>query len=176
MLDKLRSVLSELPKLLYDPSIWQSLEINKRKPFTYRVWTILPNGLRVCLHKFDECSTHEAFDHPHPWPGAFIILHGSYRMRVGYSFNRVSDQQSVAEFNLEKYSSYAIVNPLTWHAVIPNEETYTIMINEEPFAPDIAHLEVRTTAGKDLDKMTDDELTLHLSIFKRLLADYFEAK
>ena len=176
MLDKLQTVLSELPPLLKDPSIWQSLLINRRKPFTYRVWTMLPNGLRVCLHKFDECSTHEAFDHPHPWPGAFIILYGSYRMRVGYSLDRESYQRPVAEFNLNKYSSYVITNPLTWHAVIPNEETYTIMINEEPFASDVAHKEVRTTAGNDLDNMSDDELNIHLSSFRNLLADYFESR
>ena len=85
MLDKLFESLIMLPDLLENRDAWDSLIVNRRKPYTYRVFTTLPNGLRLCLHKFDPCHTHEAFSHPHPWAGAFAVLQGKYKMTVGYS-------------------------------------------------------------------------------------------
>ena len=86
MLTILEESLNMLPDILRDRAAWDSLIVNRRKPYTYRVFTTLPTGLRLCLHKFDPCHTHEAFTHPHPWPGAFIILEGKYKMMSGYSY------------------------------------------------------------------------------------------
>lgn len=169
MLSNLFDALTILPKLLDDRSAWDSLIVNRRKPYTYRVFTTLPNGLRLCLHKFDPCHTHEAFEHPHPWPGAFIVLDGRYKMKLAYSRNGREDvsPDEVATFILDKHSSYEIVNPLTWHSVIPLEPTYTVMINGAPWDTEtIAHKSVRTTKGKDLDKMPELELLQHLNVFK----------
>lgn len=172
MLEQLLSALkNDLPALLADPSAWSSLIINRRKPYTYRVFTTLPSGLRVCLHKFDVCDTHEAFAHPHPWPGAFAILQGRYRMNVGYSCNGREDSNPADALSvvLAAGSAYEITNPLTWHSVIPLETTYTIMVNGSPWDADYAHKDVRTTKGKDLDSMDPDALQAHLDIFKPLL-------
>jgi len=54
---------------------WGSLVINRRKPHTYRVFRQF-GEYRVCLHRFESCSEEEAFPHPHPWPGAFLLLKG----------------------------------------------------------------------------------------------------
>lgn len=176
MLNKLELILKgQLPELLHIPERWDSLLINRRKPHTYRVFTEYKSenpeldGLRVCLHKFNACDRHEAFEHPHPWPGAFIILDGSYQMRFGQSKDRFSKPDHMETLNLTKYSSYDIVSPLTWHAVIPLCDTYTIMVNDKPWAADVAHTEVRTTKGKDLDKMPDQELREFLTHFQVLL-------
>lgn len=172
MLDKLYDGLKELPKLLEDRSKWDSLIINRRKPWTYRVYSQLSSGLRVCLHRFEICHTHEAFPHPHPWPGAFIIMDGSYKMKVGYSADRESPMLDVMTTVMGKWSAYEIVNPLAWHSVIPLETTHTIMVNDTPWTAEVAHKEVRTTKGKDLDKMPEDDLLEHLAKFQRLVEEY----
>lgn len=174
MLDQLDQVIRCLPPLLKDAANWDSLIVNRRKPHTYRVFMSL-NGLRVCLHKFNPCDRHEAFSHPHPWPGAFIIMDGAYRMKIGRSI----DQQDacpleVATFVMRKWAAYEIVEPLTWHSVIPLTETYTIMVNGEPFSPDVYHKNVVTTKGKGLDKMPPNDLALHLEKFEAMVADYLQ--
>ena len=168
MLNKLLAIMPNISYLLTDHDRWDSLIINRRKPHTYRVFTQLEDGYRLCLHKFNPCDRHEAFAHPHPWPGAFFIVSGSYRMNIGYSKDRESAPENVAEVVLTTGSSYEIINPLTWHSVIPLEETYTIMLNGEPWGPEIAHKEVRTTKGKDLEKMSKEELSAHLGKFNSL--------
>jgi hypothetical protein len=172
MLLKLKESVALLPELIDNRDVWDSIIVNRRKPYTYRVFTQLPNGLRLCLHKFDPCHTHEAFSHPHPWAGAFMILHGKYKMNVGYSCNGRLDSipANVSTFILNAGSSYEIINPLTWHSVIPLETTYTIMVNDVAWDSEVAHKDVRTTKGKDLDKMPESELLEHLKIFKQLVS------
>lgn len=158
-----------LPNLLENKGIWDSLIVNRRKPYTYRVFTQLDNGYRLCLHKFDVCSDHEAFVHPHPWPGAFKILRGAYKMDIGYSQDRESPPSPVLSTIMTAGSYYEITNPLTWHSVIPLQETWTVMVNGEPWPFEYAHKDIRTTKGKDLDKMPQDELEEHLDMFNFLL-------
>lgn len=178
MLNKLDQVLQELPWLLEEESIWDSLIINKRKPFTYRVFcnfwyqekSMPGEQLRICLHKFDPCYTDEAFLHPHPWPAAFFILDGKYKMQLGQSIDRFSKPTELSTMICPTSFRYEIVSPLVWHSVIPFETTYTVMINGKPWDTDlIAHKMVRTTAGKDLGKLSMDELRSHLTIFKDYL-------
>lgn len=171
MLDKLNESLAILPEILSNRSAWSSLIINRRKPATYRVFTTLPSGLRLCLHKFEPCDTHEAFAHPHPWPGAFAVLQGKYKMKYGYSCLGREDKEpaDVSTVILSAGSAYEIVNPLTWHSVIPLETTYTVMVNDKPWDADYAHVEIRTTKGKDLDTMPEPDLLDHLELFKRLV-------
>jgi hypothetical protein len=176
MLEKLKSLMSHLPNLLNEPERWDSLIVNRRKPHTYRVFTQSPlnSTERICLHKFDICDDDEAFKHPHPWSGAFLILSGSYRMYVGSSIDRGSFPTEVATFELHTGSIYEITKPLTWHSVVPLETTYTIMLNGQPWSKDVAHIDVRTTKGKDLDKMPEDELLNHLKVYKSLVYDWLK--
>jgi len=175
MLAKLEESLNILPDILTNRAAWDSLIVNRRKPYTYRVFTTMPSGLRCCLHRFDPCHTHEAFAHPHPWPGAFIILEGKYRMMTGFSCDgRLQPGYSeVITQILTKHSAYEIINPLTWHAVVPLVTTYTIMVNDSPWDTETtAHKEVRTTRGKDLDKMPEADLIEHLAHFQQLVREW----
>jgi len=168
-----QSLRSSLPALLKDRNKWDSLIVNRRKPHTYRVFTTLENGNRICLHKFNPCDMHEAFSHPHGWPAAFVVLQGGYKMEIGLYQSRESNEKTkAADFIMGKWSAYQFSDPLTWHTVVPLEVTYTIMVNGRPFSPEIAHCNVRTTAGKDLDKMPEVDLIEHLDLFKRLVAEY----
>lgn len=175
MLEILEYAMKQLPALLNDVKNFDSLIVNRRKPYTYRVFTNSQQwdghclrNYRICLHKFDPCDTHESFLHPHPWPGAFTILKGSYKMKVGYSVSRTEKPSDVLDLILRAGSSYEITNPLTWHAITPLETTYTVMVNGEPWDAETAHVNVVTTKGKDLDKLEPNKLQEHLDIFKNL--------
>lgn len=168
MLNRLYELLPQLPKLLRDEKIWDSLIINRRKPHTYRIFTQL-GKYRVALHRFNPCDEHEAFIHPHPWAAAFYVLDGCYNMQLAYSKDRFSKPENVAKIKLDNRSAYEITNPLTWHSVIPITCTYTVMLNDEPWSPEIAHTEVRTTKGKDLEKMEEIDLSHSLEYFEYLL-------
>lgn len=161
-----------LPAMLNTPERWDSLIVNRRKPHTYRVFTILEGGERLCLHKFDPCSTTEAFMHPHPWPGAFLLLEGMYEMWVGHSPDRTSKPVDVTKLRLHDWSAYEITDPLTWHSVTPLTECWTVMLNGPPWPAEVAHANVVTTKGKDLDKMLPEDLDAHLGKFRRLVSEY----
>lgn len=67
MIEKLHAILpAVLESINRNDEDWVSLIINRRKPWTYRVFKMF-DDVRVCLHAFDECSQDEAFPHPHPW-------------------------------------------------------------------------------------------------------------
>lgn len=151
-----------------DGKDWDSLLINRRKPYTYRMFTSLPVG-RLCLHKFDPCGDNEAFYHPHPWPGAFVILKGAYKMTVGLSPDRTSKPETVMESILHAGSFYQIDNPMTWHKIQPLTTTYTMMLNGMPWDADYAHTEVRTTKGKDLGALDDTTKLKHLRHFRDMV-------
>lgn len=176
--EEILKVLSEavgtLPVLMERRDLWSSLIVNRRKPWTFRAFANLQSkdqNFRICLHRFEVCDEQESFLHPHPWPGAFWILKGSYVMNIGHSFDRVAKPESVAKIVLGPGSKYAITSPLTWHSVTPLEECYTVMVNGEPWDLNTAHREVRTTKGKDLDSMSADDLSSHFAVFKKLIAD-----
>lgn len=174
MLDTLEDLL---PKVLDDIEenlglaklSWDSLVINRRKPYTYRIFKQF-GDLRVCLHKFEPCESDEAFAHPHPWPGAFLVLDGSYEQTIGYSkyFNTLPEE--VMKMRAVRGTRYEIVNPLTWHSIRPLTTTHTIMVNGATFSRQ--HEQVVTTKGKDLEKMSNDDLYIALNNFHRLLYNF----
>lgn len=173
MIEVLQSLIPEVIESLDRLDEWDSLIVNRRKPWTYRVFRKF-GEYRICLHAFDPCMTEESFPHPHPWPGAFLMLKGSYVHRIGFS----ADLQSQPTFHFREivrpYSTYEIVDRRTWHTVQPLERTYTIMANGPAW--ENAHSEVRTTKGKDLEKMNPEDLAVHLNEFKELLKEYVDSQ
>ncbi len=171
MLSVLSKVLQQLPPLLNSADGWDSLLINRRKPVTRRIFRQI-DGYRVCLHEFEECSVEESFAHPHPWPAAFAILKGSYLMGVGRSADRYTKPESLdTQILMVPGSRYQIVDPLVWHQITPvnSDRVLTVMVNREPWASNMAHSAVRTTAGKDLEKLAPEVLQRLLDEFKDLL-------
>lgn len=91
-------------------------------------------------------------------------------MNVGYSVDRFSRPVGVSKVVLTAGSKYAITNPMTWHSVTPLEECYTVMVNGDPWdTKTVAHTEIRTTKGKDLDSMSSEDLSAHFSRFDLLI-------
>lgn len=102
-----------------------------------------------------------------------MVLKGSYQMWLGKSKDRQdTDPTTISTVVMSAGSLYEITDPLIWHAVIPLESTWTIMLNGPAWAKDVAHESVRTTAGKDLEKMSEADLDKHLLQFQTLLEDY----
>jgi hypothetical protein len=145
---------------------WDSLVINRRKPHTYRVFT-MDGENRICLHRFEPCEESDAFKHPHPWPAAFIVMAGSYRHWLGRSKDLESQPDEVMDSVMRPGSIYEITENQTWHGVIPLETAYTIMLNGPIW--EVQHKETRTTKGKDLEKMEREALRVHLVNFQSFL-------
>ena len=155
----------------YKPELWDSLVINKRKPHTYRAYLFLPDGSRACFHRFSPCDVSEAFTHPHAWDAEFLVLKGSYEQYLFYT-QTLHDEElcPVGGFKCITGTQYSISSPFIWHKVIPLETTWTLMINRIPWPN--THISVRTTAGKDLEKMGEVDLRDHLrecGVYLRLL-------
>ncbi len=166
-MQKVDTALRMLPVLLTETDQWQSLIINRRKPVTYRLWRLLSNGDRICCHCFDPCESAEAHPHPHLWPGGFAILAGSYAMTVGHSSDEISEPNHVLTTVIGPGSRYAITSPLAWHAIQPLQRCWTVMINGKPF--DAPHRDAPTTKGKDLDRMSPEQLKQYLNEFRTRL-------
>lgn len=144
---------------------WESLIINKRKPHTYRASTMLPDGNRVCLHRFDVCEVHESFVHPHRWPAEFFVLQGKYLEQIWYTQQKpLVDHpymKPVSESICVPGSWHKIENAWTWHRITPlTTHVWTVMINGRPFDNPLDDV---LTMDKDLDRMTIQELDDHLS-------------
>lgn len=169
MIEVLNNLIPKVIEALDVPDSWDSLVINRRQPVTYRVFRNF-GDYRVCLHKFEPCESEESFAHPHPWPGAFLMLRGEYIHRIGASPDLQSQPTFFFREIVRPYSMYEIIHQQTWHTVQPTKLTYTIMCNGAPW--ENQHKETRTTKGKDLDKFSQEELHTHLSEFGQLLDDY----
>lgn len=165
-LEKLQYLIDNHHQLLVNGGPpWNSLVINRRKPYTYRVSRMV-GKYRICLHKFEECEESESFLHPHPWPAAFRIFSGSYMMNAGFSPNLTDAPEPVLRQVQVAGSSYEIGEPRTWHSVTPlGGEVYTMMLNGPPWSPGEHHEDVRTTKGKDLDTLTPTELARFIQDF-----------
>jgi hypothetical protein len=174
MIDTLYEVCEQLPDLLQDRGRWDSLIIDKRRPITRRVFTMM-GQLRVCLHEFEYIGNtrdDEAFWHPHAWPAAIHVLNGAYLM--GARLHREPRARETHQDLLHGHRSRHRLQhdrPLEWHRIIPQTPlVHTIMINGPRWPEPIAHRLVRTTTGKGLVPLSPEHLDSHLKLFSELLA------
>ena len=153
---------------------WDSLIINKRKPFTRRMWFYLPDPmqhLRVCLHEFLPCRLDEAFAHPHGWPAEFAVMSGAYREDLWFSDKTVDVADCPPVSSVYTQGSWHVIErPNVWHRVQPLEITYTVMVNGLPFENPLP--DVRSTKGKDLEEMTEDDKLEFLELFAALTSGF----
>jgi len=161
--DAVRYALTRLD----DPDAWTSVVIDRRKPHTFRAFTLW-DETRICLHRFEPCEAEDSFPHRHPWPSSMLILHGTYEMRVGHTPDLESGEPAeVIRLSLGRGSIYEMNERQTWHQVIPRTRCYSLMINGPYW--DEAHRRAPRTAGKGLVEMTSEELQSHLADFRELL-------
>lgn len=132
MLTKLSEVEKVLPELLKHEAQWNDLFINYHPPFVERLWLQL-GDYRISLHRIHPCTKDEALFHPHPWPSAMRIVHGSYEMAVGYGSGNDSPPVAILIIATQGFS-YEMTHPDTWHYVRPvDEPVYTPMVTGKPW-------------------------------------------
>lgn len=158
-----------LEKLLEQPTIWDSLLINRRKPETVRLFTQVGDR-RICLHRFSAAEESEVVWHPHPWPATFLILDGGYELFLATSKDRKSppDESTLTRRYVGPGDNYEMLSPLDWHKIVPTQTTYTVMINGPEWRDDLMHKDVRRTSGKGLEKMDRFDVISLLIRFKEL--------
>lgn len=121
----------QLKTLLVDPATeWHSLKVRYETPHVDRVWTALPDGSRLNLHRIYPCE--EPLLHPHPWPSAVVVVDGSYQMEMGYQ--GVLVDHSVGTVLLTVGSAYEMLNPDGLHSVRPvGGPSLSIMLTGKPW-------------------------------------------
>lgn len=131
----LYSVEETLPSLLEDEAGWNSVDVNYHPPRVERVWR-QQGDYRIYLHRIHPPKeTDNVLFHPHPWPSSMRILHGVYKMPIGFGPTDQPAPPVAATLILTENSVYEMVNPNGWHAVSPvGGITYSLMVAGRPWA------------------------------------------
>lgn len=131
MLELLHQAEKELPKLLEQDG-WNSVDVTYHDPRVERVWRQWGEN-RINLHVIHPCKESDALFHPHPWPSAMRIVHGTYQMAVGYG-EGTKLPPTACKVVLSAGSSYEMTNKDGWHAVYAlHLPCYTVMISGKPW-------------------------------------------
>jgi hypothetical protein len=131
-LNLLYTIEQQLPQLLKDSTIWETVYVNYSQPYVERVYTNYL-GLRICLHRITTCDTGTALFHPHPWPSAMRIVAGAYEMNVGYG-SGTDIPPTAATILLPAGSAYEMINSDGWHSVRPTTPfSLSLMISGKPW-------------------------------------------
>lgn len=161
----LNHIEKDLPKLLNDKELWQSLYVDYHKPFVKRLWTnykFEDKNYRICLHEIEHCDIKEALFHPHPWPSIMKLLSGSYEMIVGYGAG-LTEPPVALTLNLPQGTIYEMSQIDGWHAVAPTQNSsFSLMISGEPWNRE-SH-----KSSKILRKLTIDEEINIFNFFKNI--------
>lgn len=132
-------------KDLLESEPWDSLLINRKHPFTYRLFFKFPIAGRVCLHKMLPGDT---IPHPHKYNVRVALLSGSYVHKLYY-------QEGIEEQVLNSGDQYEINDPNQFHSVHVESVSYSVMFNDRLFSqPNPACL---STSNKGLDRLTVEE-------------------
>lgn len=161
MLDTLYAAEKVLPDLLSNEGDWKSLLIDYHPPMVERLWIPFGTDSRLSLHRIHPCKKEDALFHPHPWPSAMKIVHGSYEMAVGYGSG--SDLPPVAALIFAMQgSSYEMTHPDAWHYVRPIVvPVYTIMVTGTPWKRESPQ------ADKVLQSLSDQQRRALFDLFKK---------
>lgn len=132
MLSVLYNLETELNDLLYQPEIWQSMDIIYDKPHVERVWCRW-NQYRVNLYVSYPCKKEEAFLHPHPWASAVKILSGKYEMLLGYGIGE-KPPAVTTKMVLTEGSAYEMTHIDLWHSIRPlGGPVISLMVTDAPW-------------------------------------------
>lgn len=71
--------------------------------------------------------------------------------------------------DLSAGSKYAMGDPCVSHSVQPLTTCWSVMVNLPTWKESKQHKNAPTTKGKDLEKMSSEELSQHLKKFKDLI-------
>lgn len=162
MIQKLFRVEGMLPKILRNPGLWKSLDVDYEPPRVERLWAQV-NDLRVNLHRIHPCE--KPLFHDHPWPSAMRILTGSYEMAVGFGPPGDPPPEAMTLL-LNAGAVYEMVHQDAWHYVMPMRvPSMTLMITGRPWE------RKGPVPEKDLGPLSDEAAADLLVSFQHLYPD-----
>ena len=134
MIDKLKQIEDKLIlSLLAQPNIWKTLMVDYHPPIVERLWTQVGN-YRISLHFIHACEAKDALFHPHPWPSAMHVIHGSYEMGLGYGPGEEVPEIFCTILVPNGGMYYDMTNINGWHYVRPIKTVCsTVMLTGEPW-------------------------------------------
>jgi hypothetical protein len=132
MLEVLRRVEAELPRLLRQENPWNSLLIDYHPPTVERLWCPW-SDYRISLHRIHPCDAGAALFHTHPWPSAMRILSGEYEMAVGHGRGSTPPPFACRIIASGDFR-YEMTDPDAWHYVRPlGGPAMTLMVTGKPW-------------------------------------------
>ena len=167
MLQILEDIIKMLPNtgFLYNPKVWNSLNITYYPPHIERLWIQL-GDYRISLH-FIHKTDEACLLHKHRWPSAIRLLYGSYEMGVTSLDKDVTAEEALklpitAKTILTAGSSYEMIEPNGLYYVKPiTPFSLSLMVSGPPY-PD-AKKELGQEA--DLKPLGDDRKEHILELF-----------
>ncbi len=123
MINILKQIELESPKLLNDPSLWNTLDVDYFPPRVERLWMQYDKSHRLFIHIIHP-TTDPCLFHKHRWPAAFKMIDGEYEMGISYSEKEISSDEAyelpiISKFIMSNGSYYEMINTNTLHYVRP---------------------------------------------------------
>lgn len=156
MLAELLRLKREIPRLIDNrETVWNTLEVLYEPPRVERVWTQVGEN-RLFLHRIHPCQ--QGYYHPHPWPSAVMLLSGEQIMTVGSGPPDGHPPAVSATIHLAAGSSYEMLDPNGWHAVMPQKKpSLSLMLTGRPWLTDVPAHPLKT-ANRPLEDVVRDGL------------------
>lgn len=131
----LKSLEPEIKKLLENPQVWNTLDVDYYPPRVERLWTEY-KGYRIFLHTIHPTDK-PCLYHKHKWPAAFKQVKGSYEMGITYSNKEINSDEAyllptIARFIVSEGSYYEMTQTDALHFVNPQGQvSCSIMITKD---------------------------------------------
>lgn len=166
----LKSLEPDIKKLIQDPSIWKTLDVDYFPPRVERLYTDY-KGFRIFLHTIHPTDKPCLF-HKHKWPAAFKQISGAYEMGITYSKDEINSDEAyllptIARFIVNTYSYYEMTQTDCLHYVKPmNGISMSIMITKDMYPEATFRKEA---VNVKLDELTEERKLELLENFRRCI-------
>lgn len=133
-INHLKEAESNLPRLLQQPELWNTLDIDYYPPRVERLWTQYDNDHRLFIHLIHPTDQPCLF-HKHRWPASFKMLDGGYEMSITYCKEEIESEEAyklptIAKFIINVGTYYEMIETHTLHYVKPlNGISASLMIS-----------------------------------------------
>ena len=162
-----------IKSLLYDESVWKTLDVDYFPPRVERLYTIY-GDFRIFLHVIHKPEDSvPCLYHKHRWAAAFKMLKGSYEMGITHSSEEISSGAAhgypdLAKFIIAAGSYYEMTQTDALHYVRPvSKVSYSIMVTCDLYPEASFRKEV---LDKQLSELSETVKHKYLREFRELLS------
>jgi hypothetical protein len=139
-IEHLKEAELHLPRLLQQPEIWNSLDVDYYPPRVERLWTQYDNEHRLFIHLIHPTDEPCLF-HKHRWPASFKMIDGSYEMAITYCEGEINSDEAyklpmISRFIMNTGSYYQMTDTHTLHYVKPMGGISTSLMLSGPLYPE----------------------------------------